>query len=31
VNVIRLLPPLNATEAELARSVAIFREILAAR
>ena len=31
VNVIRLLPPLNATEAELACSVAIFREILAAR
>jgi acetylornithine aminotransferase/acetylornithine/N-succinyldiaminopimelate aminotransferase len=31
VNVIRLLPPLNATEAELARSVAIFREVLAAR
>ena len=25
VNVIRLLPPLNATAAELARSVAIFR------
>jgi acetylornithine/N-succinyldiaminopimelate aminotransferase len=31
VNVIRLLPPLNATEAELSRSVAIFREVLAAR
>jgi acetylornithine aminotransferase/acetylornithine/N-succinyldiaminopimelate aminotransferase len=30
VNVIRLLPPLNATEAELSRSVAIFREVLAA-
>jgi acetylornithine aminotransferase/acetylornithine/N-succinyldiaminopimelate aminotransferase len=31
VNVIRLLPPLNATAAELARSVAIFREVLASR
>jgi acetylornithine aminotransferase/acetylornithine/N-succinyldiaminopimelate aminotransferase len=30
-NVIRLLPPLNASAEELARSVAIFREILAAR
>ncbi len=31
VNVIRLLPPLNASEAELARSVALFREVLSAR
>jgi acetylornithine aminotransferase/acetylornithine/N-succinyldiaminopimelate aminotransferase len=31
VNVVRLLPPLNATDAELSRSVAIFREVLAAR
>jgi len=31
VNVIRLLPPLNATAAELARSVEIFRETLKAR
>ena len=30
-NVIRLLPPLNASAEELARSVAIFREVLAAR
>jgi len=30
VNVIRLLPPLNASAAELARSVEIFREVLAA-
>jgi acetylornithine aminotransferase/acetylornithine/N-succinyldiaminopimelate aminotransferase len=30
-NVIRLLPPLNASGEELARSVAIFREVLAAR
>jgi acetylornithine aminotransferase/acetylornithine/N-succinyldiaminopimelate aminotransferase len=30
-NVIRLLPPLNAPAEELARSVAIFREVLAAR
>jgi len=29
-NVIRLLPPLNASAAELGRSVAIFREVLAA-
>lgn len=29
-NVIRLLPPLNATEAELARSVEIFRDALKA-
>jgi acetylornithine aminotransferase/acetylornithine/N-succinyldiaminopimelate aminotransferase len=29
VNVIRLLPPLNASEGELARSVSIFREVLA--
>jgi acetylornithine aminotransferase/acetylornithine/N-succinyldiaminopimelate aminotransferase len=31
VNVIRLLPPLNASAEELARSVAIFREVLSAR
>ena len=31
VNVIRLLPPLNASAEELARSVAIFREVLASR
>jgi acetylornithine aminotransferase/acetylornithine/N-succinyldiaminopimelate aminotransferase len=31
VNVIRLLPPLNASEAELSRSVALFREVLSAR
>jgi acetylornithine/N-succinyldiaminopimelate aminotransferase len=30
-NVIRLLPPLNASAEELARSVALFREVLAAR
>ncbi len=30
VNVIRLLPPLNASAGELARSVAIFRDVLAA-
>jgi acetylornithine aminotransferase/acetylornithine/N-succinyldiaminopimelate aminotransferase len=30
VNVIRLLPPLVATRDELARSVAIFRDVLAA-
>ncbi|MSU66702.1 MAG: aspartate aminotransferase family protein [Opitutus sp.] len=30
-NVIRLLPPLNATVDELARSVAIFRTVLAAK
>jgi acetylornithine aminotransferase/acetylornithine/N-succinyldiaminopimelate aminotransferase len=30
-NVVRLLPPLNATEAELAQSVEIFRAVLAAR
>lgn len=30
-NVVRLLPPLNATEAELQRSVDIFRAVLAAR
>jgi acetylornithine aminotransferase/acetylornithine/N-succinyldiaminopimelate aminotransferase len=30
-NVVRLLPPLNASAEELARSVAIFREVLAAR
>jgi acetylornithine aminotransferase/acetylornithine/N-succinyldiaminopimelate aminotransferase len=30
-NVIRLLPPLNATPEELARSVEIFRAVLAAR
>jgi acetylornithine aminotransferase/acetylornithine/N-succinyldiaminopimelate aminotransferase len=30
VNVIRLLPPLNASAAELARSVEIFREVLKA-
>jgi acetylornithine aminotransferase/acetylornithine/N-succinyldiaminopimelate aminotransferase len=29
VNVVRLLPPLNATAGELARSVEIFREVLA--
>ena len=31
VNVIRLLPPLNASAGELAQSVAIFREVLAAK
>ncbi|HEY5079031.1 MAG TPA: aminotransferase class III-fold pyridoxal phosphate-dependent enzyme, partial [Opitutaceae bacterium] len=31
VNVIRLLPPLNASAEELARSVAIFRDVLKAR
>jgi acetylornithine aminotransferase/acetylornithine/N-succinyldiaminopimelate aminotransferase len=31
INVIRLLPPLNASAEELARSVAIFREVLSAR
>jgi acetylornithine/N-succinyldiaminopimelate aminotransferase len=31
INVIRLLPPLNASGEELARSVALFREVLAAR
>ena len=31
VNVIRLLPPLNATSEELARSVAIVREVLESR
>jgi acetylornithine/N-succinyldiaminopimelate aminotransferase len=31
VNVIRLLPPLNASAEELGRSVAIFREVLAGR
>ena len=30
-NVLRLLPPLNASAEELARSVAIFRDVLAAR
>jgi acetylornithine aminotransferase/acetylornithine/N-succinyldiaminopimelate aminotransferase len=30
-NVIRLLPPLNATEEELGRSVEIFRAALAAK
>lgn len=30
-NVIRLLPPLNATAEELAKSVQLFREVLAAR
>jgi acetylornithine aminotransferase/acetylornithine/N-succinyldiaminopimelate aminotransferase len=30
VNVIRLLPPLNASAAELARSVEIFRDVLKA-
>jgi len=30
VNVVRLLPPLNATAAELSRSVEIFREVLRA-
>jgi len=30
-DVIRLLPPLNASAEELARSVALFREVLAAR
>jgi acetylornithine aminotransferase/acetylornithine/N-succinyldiaminopimelate aminotransferase len=30
-NVVRLLPPLNASADELARSVAIFRDVLAAR
>jgi acetylornithine aminotransferase/acetylornithine/N-succinyldiaminopimelate aminotransferase len=31
VNVIRLLPPLNTSADDLARSVAIFREVLAAK
>jgi acetylornithine/N-succinyldiaminopimelate aminotransferase len=31
INVIRLLPPLNASAEELARSVEIYREVLAAR
>jgi acetylornithine/N-succinyldiaminopimelate aminotransferase len=31
VNVVRLLPPLNASAEELARSVAIFREVLSTR
>ena len=31
VNVVRLLPPLNASVEELSRSVAIFREVLAAK
>ena len=31
VNVIRLLPPLNASAEELARSVAIFRDVLRSR
>jgi acetylornithine aminotransferase/acetylornithine/N-succinyldiaminopimelate aminotransferase len=31
VNVIRLLPPLNASAAELSRSVAIFRDVLKSR
>jgi acetylornithine aminotransferase/acetylornithine/N-succinyldiaminopimelate aminotransferase len=31
VNVIRLLPPLNASAEELARSVALVREVLSAR
>jgi acetylornithine/N-succinyldiaminopimelate aminotransferase len=30
-NVVRLLPPLNATTEELAKSVQIFREVLAAK
>jgi acetylornithine/N-succinyldiaminopimelate aminotransferase len=30
-NVIRFLPPLNASAAELARSVEIFREVLRAK
>jgi acetylornithine aminotransferase/acetylornithine/N-succinyldiaminopimelate aminotransferase len=30
-NVIRLLPPLNATAAELAKSAEIFRSVLAAK
>ena len=30
-NVIRLLPPLNATSEELAKSVQVFRDVLAAR
>jgi len=30
-NVIRLLPPLNATPAELAQSVEILRAVLAAK
>jgi acetylornithine aminotransferase/acetylornithine/N-succinyldiaminopimelate aminotransferase len=30
-NVIRLLPPLNATDAELAQSIEIFRAVLAAK
>jgi len=29
-NVVRLLPPLNATTQELAKSVQIFRDVLAA-
>jgi hypothetical protein len=31
LNVIRLLPPLNASAEELARSVAIFRDALGSR
>lgn len=31
VNVIRLLPPLNASAEELARSVSIFRDVLGGR
>jgi acetylornithine aminotransferase/acetylornithine/N-succinyldiaminopimelate aminotransferase len=31
VNVIRLLPPLNASAGELSRSVAIFRDVLMSR
>ena len=31
VNVIRLLPPLNASAGELSRSVAIFRDVLSSR
>jgi acetylornithine aminotransferase/acetylornithine/N-succinyldiaminopimelate aminotransferase len=30
-NVVRLLPPLNATPDELAKSVQIFRDLLAAK
>jgi acetylornithine aminotransferase/acetylornithine/N-succinyldiaminopimelate aminotransferase len=30
-NTVRLLPPLNATREELAKSVAIFRTVLAAK
>jgi acetylornithine aminotransferase/acetylornithine/N-succinyldiaminopimelate aminotransferase len=30
-NVVRLLPPLNATREELAKSVEIFRAVLAAK